>query len=91
MRWADLGEVDADCVVMPLAVTHLWDLPAPLGRLEGVHVHALAWLLTQQKHQPAVVDKQGVMVAVHLWNKHHRTYTKGAHTEYCKTRYVHGH
>lgn len=39
--FADLWEVDADGVVVPLAVTDVGELPSPLSWLEDVHVSAL--------------------------------------------------
>ena len=68
--WSDLWEVHADGVVMPLAVAHLRDLPAPLGGLKGVHVYLLPGFLTLQEHQAAVVHEQRVVVAVHLCDTH---------------------
>ena len=65
----DLREVDADGIVVPLSVTDISQLPAPLSRLEDVHVRALVGLLTQQEDQLAVVDKQGVVVTTHLCNR----------------------
>lgn len=69
-----LGEVHADSIVMPLAVTHLGNLPPPLCWLEDVQVIAL-WLLTQQEHQATVVYKQGVVVTGHLCKTGHGSLT----------------
>ena len=60
-----LWKVDADGVVVPLTVTHLSQLPAPLGWLERVEVDAAARLLAKQHHQPTVVDKHGKVMPVH--------------------------
>ena len=51
-----LWKVDGNCVVMPLSVTNLRNLPPPLSRLEYVEVLTIRFL-AQQEHQTTVVDK----------------------------------
>jgi len=62
---AYLWKVDADGVVMPFSVTDLCQFPAPLGRLECVQVDTVARLLSQEHHEPTVVNKHGKVMPVH--------------------------
>ena len=55
---------------MPLAVAHFRQRPAPLGRLELLHVDVGTVLLSQEQHELAVVDVQRVVVAVLHCNEH---------------------
>ncbi len=59
-----LWEVNRDRIMMPLSITHLRHLPAPLSGLEHVEVLTVR-LLTQQEDQATVVHEQGIMVTVH--------------------------
>lgn len=61
----DVREVHVDGVVMPLVVTHLRDLPAPLGRPEDVQV-AFGKVAPQEKNETAVADEEGVVMSVHF-------------------------
>jgi len=66
-----LWEVDADCVVVPVFVTDLRQLPAPLSRLECIQVHAMARFLPHQQHEVAVVNEHGKVMSVHTWQTSH--------------------
>ena len=56
--------------MVPLAVAHFRQRPAPLGRLEFQHVNIGTVLLSQEQHELAVVDVQRVVVAVLHCNEH---------------------
>jgi hypothetical protein len=53
---------------MPLIVTDLGNLPAPFCGFEDVQM-TLDVLLAQKEYQTAVVDENGIMMAVHLWKE----------------------
>lgn len=59
--------VDADGVVMPVAVAHMGDGPAPLGGHKLIQWGDLVCLLSQQEHQATIVYKQRVVVSVHIY------------------------
>lgn len=60
-----LRELDGDCVMMPVVVADLRDLPPPLGGSEDIQV-SLGEIPSEQKDQTTVADEESEVMSVHF-------------------------